>query len=66
MWEKDSSPRIALDILQCPKAHGRLDLLNLDTRNEAIEITCWNRRFLLIRFRRINRSVEAPKDFCDH
>ena len=31
----------------------------------AAHIPCWNRRFLLIRLGRINRSVEAPKDFCD-
>jgi hypothetical protein len=45
MWEKDSFPRIALDLLQCPIDHGGLDLLDLRARNEAIEIT-WLKSYL--------------------
>ena len=29
MWEEDSSPRIALDFLQCSRDQGGLDLLDL-------------------------------------
>ena len=39
MWEDDSSPRIALDILQRPIEEGGLNLLDIRARNEGIEIT---------------------------
>ena len=45
MWEDDSSPRIALDILYHPIEEGGLNLLNLKSRNEAIDIT-WLRAYL--------------------
>lgn len=38
MWEEDSSPQIALDALQRPIEEGGLNLLDLEARNEAIEI----------------------------
>ena len=45
MWEEDSSPRIALDLLQCPKAYGGFDLLDIKACNEAIEIM-WLKSYL--------------------
>ena len=45
MWEEDSSPRIALDFLNIPTSEGGLDLLNIQSRNEAIEIT-WLKTYL--------------------
>ena len=45
MWEDDSSPRIALDILQRPIEEGGLNLLDIRARNEAIKIT-WIKRYL--------------------
>jgi hypothetical protein len=45
MWEEDSSPRIALDFLQCPKACGGLDLLDVKAQNQAIEIM-WFKSYL--------------------
>lgn len=45
MWEEDSSPRIALDFLNIPTSEGGLDLLNIRTRNEAIEII-WLKAYL--------------------
>jgi len=45
MWEEDSSPRIALDLLQCPRDQGGLDLLDLKVRNEAIELI-WLKSYL--------------------
>jgi hypothetical protein len=38
MWGADSSPRLALSILQCPEDEGGLNLLNITARNEAIEL----------------------------
>ena len=45
MWEDDSSPRIALDILQRPIEEGGLNLLDIRARNEAIEIV-WIKKYL--------------------
>ena len=45
IWEDDSSPRIALDTLYKPIEQGGLNLLNLQARNEAIEIT-WLKEYL--------------------
>lgn len=45
MWEDDSSPRIALEVLRRPKEEGGLGLLDIQTRNEAIEIT-WLKAYL--------------------
>jgi hypothetical protein len=45
MWESDSSPRIALDILQRPIDEGGLNLLDLKARNEAIDII-WLKSYL--------------------
>jgi hypothetical protein len=45
MWEEDSSPRIALDALQRPIEEGGLNLLNLEARNEAIELM-WLKSYL--------------------
>ena len=45
MWEEDSSPRIALDLLQSPKSCGGLNLLDIKACNEAIEIM-WLKSYL--------------------
>ena len=45
MWESDSSPRIALGVLQSPIEHGGLNLLDLKARNEAIDIM-WLKSYL--------------------
>jgi ribonuclease HI len=45
IWEDDSSPRIALNTLYQPIEQGGLNLLDLQARNEAIEIT-WLREYL--------------------
>ena len=45
MWEEDSSPQIALDALQHPIEEGGLNLLNLEARNEAIELM-WLKAYL--------------------
>ena len=45
MWEDDSSPRIALEVLRKPIKEGGLRLLDVQARNEAIEIT-WLRAYL--------------------
>ena len=45
MWSDDSSPRLALDILQKPIKEGGLKLLDIKTRNEAIEIM-WLKSYL--------------------
>ena len=45
MWEDDSSPRIALEMLQRPVEEGGLNLLDLKARNEAIEII-WLKSYL--------------------
>jgi ribonuclease HI len=45
MWEDDSSPRIALDILQRPVEEGGLNLIDLKARNEAIDIV-WLKEYL--------------------
>src|ERR1700760_2269033 len=45
MWGDDSSPRLKLDLLQSPPKSGGLNLLNIRTRNEAIEIT-WLKAYL--------------------
>ena len=38
MWEDDSSPRLAFDVLQRPIEEGGLNLLDIQARNKAIEI----------------------------
>jgi len=38
IWKDDSSPRIAGETLRRPINQGGLDLLNLEARNEAIDI----------------------------
>ena len=45
MWENDSSPRIALGVLQSPIEQGGLNLLDLKARNEAIDIM-WLKSYL--------------------
>ena len=45
IWEDDSSPRIALEILFRPIEEGGLNLLDIKARNDAIEIT-WLRDYL--------------------
>ena len=45
MWEEDSSPRIALDLLQRPKSCGGLNLLDIKACNKAIEIM-WLKSYL--------------------
>ena len=45
MWEDDSSPRLSLEMLQRPKSEGGLNLLDLQARNEAIEIV-WLKSYL--------------------
>ena len=45
IWEDDSSPRIALNVLYLPTSEGGLNLLNIRARNEAIELT-WLRTYL--------------------
>jgi hypothetical protein len=45
MWEEDSSPRLTLDTLQWPRTEGGLNLLNIQARNEAIELT-WLKAYL--------------------
>jgi len=45
MWENDSSPRIAYHILCSPLNEGGLNLLNVQARNEAIEII-WLKSYL--------------------
>lgn len=45
IWEENSSPRITMDLLQCPKDQGGLDLLNLKAYNEAIELV-WLKSYL--------------------
>lgn len=45
MWEDDSSPRICLEILFQPVEEGGLNLLDIESRNEAIEIT-WLKAYL--------------------
>ena len=47
MWEKDSSPRIALEVLQKPINQGGLNLLDIKARNEAIDIM-WLREYLTL------------------
>ncbi len=38
MWDDDSSPRIACNMLCQPINEGGLDLLDISVRNEAIDI----------------------------
>ena len=45
VWKEDSSPRIALDLLHCPRENGGLGLLDIKARNEAIEIV-WLKSYL--------------------
>ena len=45
MWEESTNPKIALDILHRPIKAGGLNLLDLNARNEAIEIT-WLKTYL--------------------
>ena len=45
MWEDDSSPRLPLETLQRPRSEGGLNLLDLQARNEAIEIV-WLKSYL--------------------
>ncbi len=45
MWGDDSSPRIALDFLCLPLNKGGLNLLDIEARNEAIEIM-WLKSYL--------------------
>jgi len=45
MWENDSSPRIAYNFLCSPMNEGGLNLLNIQARNEAIEII-WLKSYL--------------------
>ena len=45
VWKEDSSPRIALDLLHCPRENGGLGLLDIKAHNEAIEIV-WLKSYL--------------------
>ena len=45
MWSENSSPRIALNTLQKPIEDGGLSLLNINARNEAIDIM-WLKAYL--------------------
>jgi hypothetical protein len=45
IWDDDSSPRIALQTLQRPIEEGGLNLLNVNARNEAIDIM-WLKTYL--------------------
>ncbi|KAI0266612.1 hypothetical protein BGY98DRAFT_905175, partial [Russula aff. rugulosa BPL654] len=45
MWEESTNPKIALDILHRPIKAGGLNLLDLNARNEAIEMT-WLKTYL--------------------
>jgi hypothetical protein len=45
IWEDDSSPRIANETLRNPIAEGGLNLLDLEIRNEAIDII-WLKAYL--------------------
>lgn len=45
MWEDDSSPRIAMDFLHRPIEQGGLNLLDIQARNEAIELM-WLKEYL--------------------
>jgi len=45
IWEDDSSPRIANETLRNPISEGGLDLLDLEVRNEAINIM-WLKTYL--------------------
>ena len=45
IWNDDSSPRLALDILQGPIEAGGINLLDIKARNEAIEIM-WLKAYL--------------------
>ena len=47
MWEKDSSPRIALEVLQKSINQGELNLLDIKVRNEAIDIM-WLQEYLTL------------------
>ena len=52
MWEENTSPRIALEYLHYPIEEGGLDLLDIKSRNEAIEII-WLKTYL-------NMSPDRP------
>jgi exonuclease III len=45
MWEDDSSPRLPLEYLQAPPQNGGLNLLNINARNEAIDLV-WLKAYL--------------------
>jgi ribonuclease HI len=45
IWEDDSSPRISIDILYRPIEEGGLNLLDVKSRNDAIEIV-WLKSYL--------------------
>jgi hypothetical protein len=45
MWDDDSSPRIASDTLSSPISKGGLNLLDIEARNEAIDII-WLKKYL--------------------
>ena len=52
MWSNDSSPRLGMDILHRPVKDGGLNLLDIKSRNEAIEIM-WLKAYL-------NMSASRP------
>ena len=72
MWEDDSSPRIALELLQRPIEEGGLNLLDLKARNEAIEIV-WLKSYLDLSPTRPTWAIvtdliidtSAPTTMCD-
>ena len=45
IWEHETRPRIAMDTLRCPIHEGGLNILDIKSRNEAIEIV-WLRTYL--------------------
>ena len=53
MWEDDSSPRIAMELLHKPMEEGGLNLIDIQARNEAIDII-WLKAYL-------NFSPTRPK-----
>ena len=45
IWDDGKGPRITLDLLKQPKSHGGLNILDLQARNEAIDLM-WLKAYL--------------------
>jgi hypothetical protein len=56
IWEDDSSPRIANETLRNPLTEGGLDLLDLEVRNEAIDIM-WLKTYLNFSPKRLEWAI---------